>query len=214
MELFHQDPCNTQGSCPSKPFEGLEQCLSWHQMAQDSSSRGYSCHYRENASSYNQEQPRGCATANHVPWLPYLRDIAFPISRWRSVRHLMSNISRIASETSDHGDSRRLASGLPACPSGTRQQEGIFRESVNQLHEITEQDPHTTDDPRAEVSLLKIEQEDKLDETRSNEAHLRHVVHQGSCPRNPELGLERCPLSQGTPYPFHTKWKETWRMER
>ena len=28
-----QDPCSTQGPRPSKPFEGLEQCLSWHQQA-------------------------------------------------------------------------------------------------------------------------------------------------------------------------------------
>ena len=26
------DPCNAQGPCPSKPFEGLEQCSSWHQQ--------------------------------------------------------------------------------------------------------------------------------------------------------------------------------------
>ena len=46
MEIFHeihqQDPCNTQGSCPSKPFEGLEQCLPWHQRARAFVSRGYS----------------------------------------------------------------------------------------------------------------------------------------------------------------------------
>ena len=46
-----------------------------------------------------------------------------------------------------------------------------------------------SDDLRAEVSLLKTEQEDQLDETRSNEVHLRHVIHQqdpcniqGPCP--------------------------------
>ena len=77
QELFHefheQDPHNTQGSCPSKPFEGLQQCLPWHQRARDSSSRGYSWYPQKGASDHHtpKEQPRGCAAASHVPWLPY-----------------------------------------------------------------------------------------------------------------------------------------------
>ena len=43
---YQQDPCNTQGPCPSKPFEGLEQCLSWHQQVWDHLSRGCPCHRR------------------------------------------------------------------------------------------------------------------------------------------------------------------------
>ena len=29
-EAYEEDPSYTQEPCPSKPFEGLEQCLSWH----------------------------------------------------------------------------------------------------------------------------------------------------------------------------------------
>ena len=46
IKEIHRDPYNTQGSCPSKPFEGLEQCLPWHHRAWDMLSRGYSCHRR------------------------------------------------------------------------------------------------------------------------------------------------------------------------
>ena len=66
------------------------------------------------------------------------------------------------------------------------------------FHEVIEQDPRTSDDLRAEVSLLKTEQEDQLDETRRNEEHLSHVVHQqdpyniqGPCPSKPFEGLEQ-----------------------
>ena len=40
------DPYSTQGSCPSKPFEGLEQCLSWHQQAWNYMSHACPCHRR------------------------------------------------------------------------------------------------------------------------------------------------------------------------
>ena len=39
-------PCDAQGPCPSKPFEGLEQCLSWHQQAWDYLSHACPCHRR------------------------------------------------------------------------------------------------------------------------------------------------------------------------
>ena len=41
-EVYEQNPCNTQGPCPSKPFEGLEQCLSWHRRVGTLVRRGYS----------------------------------------------------------------------------------------------------------------------------------------------------------------------------
>ena len=53
-----QDPCNTQGPCPSKPFEGLEQCLPWHQRAWDNLSRGCSCHRRRCVSFQFEERPQ------------------------------------------------------------------------------------------------------------------------------------------------------------
>ena len=40
---YLQDPCSPQGPCPSKPFEGLEQCLSWHQQVWDYLSPGCPC---------------------------------------------------------------------------------------------------------------------------------------------------------------------------
>ena len=40
------DPYSIQGSCPSKPFEGLEQCLSWHQQAWNYVSHACPCHRR------------------------------------------------------------------------------------------------------------------------------------------------------------------------
>ena len=53
-----QDPCNTQGPCPSKPFEGLEQCLPWHQRTWDNLSRDCSCHRRRCESFKFEEQPQ------------------------------------------------------------------------------------------------------------------------------------------------------------
>ena len=35
VTLARQDPYSAQGSCPNKPFEGLEQCLSWHKRIGD-----------------------------------------------------------------------------------------------------------------------------------------------------------------------------------
>ena len=58
--VHQQDPCSTQGPCPSKPFEGLEQCLSWHQQAWDYLSHACPCHRRRCASCQfqGQSQPR------------------------------------------------------------------------------------------------------------------------------------------------------------
>ena len=125
-----------------------------------------------------------CAAASHVPWLPYLRDIALPISLWRPVRSLMGSISRIAGGTSDHEDSRRLASGLPACLSrtqvpgvGIRQPEENFHESVTaRLHEIHQQDPCNT---------------------------------QGSCPSRPGIGLEQCQSWHGRTWNYTVR-SYTW----
>ena len=55
---YQQDPCNTQGPCPSKPFEGLEQCLSWHQQVWDHLSRGCPCHRRRGVSFQFEERPQ------------------------------------------------------------------------------------------------------------------------------------------------------------
>ena len=45
--VFRQhDPCTAQGPCPSKPFEGLEQCLPWHKQAWDYLSHACPCHRR------------------------------------------------------------------------------------------------------------------------------------------------------------------------
>ena len=52
-----QDPCDTQGPCPSKPFEGLEQCLSWHQQVWDYMPRACPCHRRRCVSFQFEEQP-------------------------------------------------------------------------------------------------------------------------------------------------------------
>ena len=56
--VHQQDPCSTQGPCPSKPFEGLEQCLSWHQQAWDYLSHACPCHRRRCASFQFEEQPQ------------------------------------------------------------------------------------------------------------------------------------------------------------
>ena len=53
-----QDPCNDQGPCTSKPFEGLEQCLPWHQRVWDNFSRGCLCHRRRCVSFQFEERPQ------------------------------------------------------------------------------------------------------------------------------------------------------------
>ena len=55
---YLQDPCGPQGPCPSKPFEGLEQCLSWHQHVWDYLSHACPCHRRRGASFQLEEQPQ------------------------------------------------------------------------------------------------------------------------------------------------------------
>ena len=56
--VYLQDPCSPQGPCPSKPFEGLEQCISWHQQAWDYLSHACPCHRRRCASFQFEEQPQ------------------------------------------------------------------------------------------------------------------------------------------------------------
>ena len=53
-------PCTAQGPCPSKPFEGLEQCLLWHQQAWAYLSHACPCHRRRCVNSQFEEptQPR------------------------------------------------------------------------------------------------------------------------------------------------------------
>ena len=92
-----------------------------------------------------------------------MQDIAFPTSPWRMVRGVMRT-QRTERGTSDHEDSRRLASGLSAglsrIPGAEHQREENFYESViGRFHEIHQQDPHNT---------------------------------QGSYPSNPDVGLEQC----------------------
>ena len=126
--IRQQDPCNAQGPCPSKPFEGLEQCLSWHQQKWDYLSHACPCHRRRYARFQTTEQPQSRMVAGyashrgypilkpphttnqaptrvgdraqdqfqhhgadrhledqyHVGWFTYMRDIAFPTSVWRS----------------------------------------------------------------------------------------------------------------------------------
>ena len=50
------DPYNAQGSSPSKPFEGLEQCLSWHQQAWNYVSHACPCH-RRRCVNFQIEEP-------------------------------------------------------------------------------------------------------------------------------------------------------------
>ena len=50
------DPYNAQGSSPSKPFEGLEQCLSWHQQAWNYASHACPCH-RRRCMNFQFEEP-------------------------------------------------------------------------------------------------------------------------------------------------------------
>ena len=56
--IRQQDPCHAQGPCPSKPFEGLEQCLSWHQQKWDYISHACPCHRRRCARFQTTEQPQ------------------------------------------------------------------------------------------------------------------------------------------------------------
>ena len=167
--IHQQDPCNIQGPCPSKPFEGLEQCLSWHRRAWGSLPLGCSCHRRRNLRSYHGNQSPGNATASRIQWLTYMRDIAFPTSLSRMVPDVPSTrrtehepfsgypqmgvpstylasrpllggdgqdsegvagygqksarrttrVKPTLSRTTEHEDSRRLASGLSADLSST-----------------------------------------------------------------------------------------------
>ena len=55
---YLQDPCSPQGPCPSKPFEGLEQCLSWHQQVWDYLSLGCPCCRRRCMRFQFEEQPQ------------------------------------------------------------------------------------------------------------------------------------------------------------
>ena len=55
---YLQDPCSSQGPCPSKPFEGLEQCLSRHQQVWDYLSRGCPCHRRRCMRFQIEERPQ------------------------------------------------------------------------------------------------------------------------------------------------------------
>ena len=75
-------------------------------------------------------------------------------------------------------------------------------EVMEVFHEITEQDLRTSDDLRAEVSLLKTEQEDKLDETRTP----RRGVGIPSSGGYSSLGRPGCcrPILQVS---FHWIWK-------
>ena len=57
--VYHQqEPWQTQGPCPSKPFEGLEQCLSWRQQVWAYMPRGCPCHRRMGGNSLFEEQPQ------------------------------------------------------------------------------------------------------------------------------------------------------------
>ena len=58
--VHQQDPYSTQGPCPSKPFEGLEQCLSWHQQVWNYLFHACPCHRRRCVDSQFEEplQPR------------------------------------------------------------------------------------------------------------------------------------------------------------
>ena len=152
----YQDPCNTQGPFPSKPFEGLEQCLPWHQRAWDNLSRGCSCHRRRSASFQVEKQPQyqgvdGYTSHREYPvlrpahttqaltrvrdrvqgrarhesadpdqeryeqreWLPYMRDLAFPTSPWRTVRGVMST-RRTEHDTIRRHSQSQHSSGVPS----------------------------------------------------------------------------------------------------
>ena len=92
--IHQQDPCNIQGPCPSKPFEGLEQCLPWHQRAWGRLTHGCSCHRRRILRSYNEDQPPSNTTTSRTQWLTYMQDIAFPISLRSSGRDSMRRVER------------------------------------------------------------------------------------------------------------------------
>ena len=83
-----QDPCNTQGPGPSKPFEGLEQCLPWHHRVWDHLSRGCSCHRRRCVSFQFEKQPQhqvvdGYASHREYPILKPLHTTNQALTRVR-----------------------------------------------------------------------------------------------------------------------------------
>ena len=92
--IHQQDPCNIQGPCPSKPFEGLEQCLPWHQRAWGRLTHGCSCHRRRILRSCNEDQPPSNTTTSRTQWLMYMQDIAFPVSLRSSGRDSMRRVER------------------------------------------------------------------------------------------------------------------------
>ena len=103
MELFHaihqQDPCNTQGPCPSKPFEGLEQCLPWHRRARALVSRGYlwlramisqkACPEEDLTVSSVEydEMERLHELPSRIPIIPRDRAQANPVWGWNNANH-------------------------------------------------------------------------------------------------------------------------------
>ena len=95
--IHQQDPCDIQGPCPSKPFEGLEQCLPWHQRAWGRLTHGCSCHRRRNVRSKTTDQPSSNTTTSRIQWLTYMQDIAFPTSSWSSGRDSMRRVERTMS---------------------------------------------------------------------------------------------------------------------
>ena len=92
--VHQQDPRNIQGPCPSKPLEGLEQCLPWHQRAWGRLTHGCSCHRRRIVRPYNEDQPPRNTTLSRIQWLTYMQDIAFPISSWSLGRDSMRRVER------------------------------------------------------------------------------------------------------------------------
>ena len=68
---YFQDPCNTQGPCPSKPFEGLEQCLSGHEQVRELLSRGCPCHQRRCVSSQYEERSQSQAVDRYASHREY-----------------------------------------------------------------------------------------------------------------------------------------------
>ena len=105
-----QDPCNTQGPCPSKPFEGLEQCLSWHEHLREYLSRGCPCHRRRCVSSQYEERPQyqvveGYASHREYPILKPPRTTKQTLTRVRD---------RVRDQAQSYGIARMdRASGVP-----------------------------------------------------------------------------------------------------
>ena len=95
--IHQQDPCNDQGPCPSKPFEGLEQCLSWHQRVWGRIPRGCPCQRRN-------------ATTSRIQRHTYMRDIAFPISLWSVERDSMRGVEHTMN-TTPHSAGMDMRSG-------------------------------------------------------------------------------------------------------